>query len=284
VKQETTLTLRPARLAMAAQLAAGHYLSIISVILGGMCRSAERAPVFGDCRFNVFARRFVQMVIIGISDLHGRLNILKAILAQAGQCDVIVLAGDLTHFGSPKDADNIIEACRSCAPHIFAVAGNCDNEGIETRLVELGVGIAGRGIIVDGVGFHGLSGIPPWRPGMYQFSEETLASSLRRGFEEIADSLCHVLVTHVPPRQTNLDRVLWGCHVGSHAVREFISTCQPHLVVCGHVHEGRGIDVQGKTTIVNCGHAASGYYAKIVLPQAGRQEDIQTELCRADLV
>jgi len=45
VKQETPLTLRPARLAMAAQLAAGHYLSIISVILGGMCRSAER-PLF----------------------------------------------------------------------------------------------------------------------------------------------------------------------------------------------------------------------------------------------
>lgn len=223
------------------------------------------------------------MVIIGISDIHGRLNALKAILAQAGPCDIVVLAGDLTHFGSPRDVDNIVETCRSCAKLVFAVAGNCDNEAVENRLVELGVGIAGRGVIVDGVGFHGLSGIPPWRPGMYQFSEETLAGNLQRGFQEIADSLFRVLLTHVPPRQTNLDRVLWGCHVGSHAVREFISTCQPGLVVCGHVHEGRGVDVQGETTIVNCGHAASGYYAKIVLAQTGSQEEIQTELCRASI-
>ncbi|MGQ9504705.1 MAG: metallophosphoesterase family protein [Thermogutta sp.] len=223
------------------------------------------------------------MVIIGISDLHGRLAALQAILAQAERCDVIVLAGDITHFGSPKDVDRITEECRSKAAHVFAVAGNCDNEAIENRLNELGVGIAGRGVIVNGVGFHGLSGIPPWRPGMYQLSEESLASYLQRGFKDIAGCTYHVLLTHVPPRQTQADRVIWGCHVGSQSVRDFVVSSQPDLLVCGHIHEGRGVDVQGKTRIVNCGYAASGYYARIVIPEADFQGEIQTELGRAKL-
>ena len=101
------------------------------------------------------------MVILGISDLHGRIDALEAILAQAGQCDVVALAGDITHFGSPQDADHIVELCRSHANRVLAVAGNCDNARVDDRLNELGVGISVRGITIDGVGFHGLSGIVP---------------------------------------------------------------------------------------------------------------------------
>jgi len=221
------------------------------------------------------------MVILGISDLHGRIDALEAILAQAGQCDVVALAGDITHFGSPQDADHIVELCRSHANRVLAVAGNCDNARVDDRLNEIGVGISVRGITIDGVGFHGLSGIPPWRPGMYQFPEEVLAANLQVGFQQITDAVRHVLLTHVPPRQTGVDRVLWGCHVGSRAVQEFVSNVQPDLVLCGHVHEGRGVEVHGKTRIVNCGHAASRYYAKIIIPALDAEEEIQIEMCRA---
>jgi len=221
------------------------------------------------------------MIVLGISDLHGRLEALEAILTQAGPCDVVALAGDITHFGSPQDVDRIVEICRSYANRVLAVAGNCDNARVENRLNELGVGIAVRGIVIDGVGFHGLSGIPPWRPGMYQFPEDVLASNLLVGFQQISDGLSHVLLTHVPPRETGVDRVIWGCHVGSRAVQEFVSRVQPDLVVCGHVHEGRGVETHGKTKIVNCGHAASGYYAKILVPPARDTEEIQVEMCRA---
>jgi len=221
------------------------------------------------------------MVILGISDLHGRIDALAAILDQVDRCDIVALAGDITHFGSPKDVDQIIELCRSHADHVFAVAGNCDSASIDQRLNELGVGLAGRGVVINGVGIHGLSGIPPWRPGMYQFPEDELASYLQVGFQQIAGSSVHLLLTHVPPRQCGVDRVIWGCHVGSRAVQEFLSTAQPDLVLCGHVHEGRGIERQGRTMIVNCGHAASGYYAKIVIPSRDSENQIQVELCRA---
>jgi hypothetical protein len=44
-------------------------------------------------------------------------------------------------------------------------------------------------------------------------------------------------------------------------------------VVCGHIHEGRGIDRVGGTTIVNCGLAHGGSYACVEL--TGR---VQVEL------
>ncbi len=221
------------------------------------------------------------MVIVGISDLHGRVDALAALLDQVGRCDIVALAGDITHFGSPKDVDQVIDVCRAHADHVLAVAGNCDSASIDQRLSELGVGLAGRGVIINGVGIHGLSGIPPWRPGMYQFPEDKLASDLQLGFQQIIGASCHIVLTHVPPRQSGVDRVLWGCHVGSRAVQEFVSTLQPDILLCGHVHEGRGVERLAKTTIVNCGHAASGYYAKIVIPVPESKDQVKVELCRA---
>jgi Icc-related predicted phosphoesterase len=49
--------------------------------------------------------------------------------------------------------------------------------------------------------------------------------------------------------------------VGSTALREFVEQTQPILVVCGHLHESRGVDMLGPTTVVNCGPAGSGCYA-----------------------
>jgi Icc-related predicted phosphoesterase len=54
-----------------------------------------------------------------------------------------------------------------------------------------------------------------------------------------------------------------GIHAGSIAVREFIEEHEPELVVCGHIHEARGVDAIGKSTIVNCGPLFKGSYALI---------------------
>lgn len=70
----------------------------------------------------------------------------------------------------------------------------------------------------------------------------------------------HVVLSHVPPRDCKLDRTFLGRHVGSQALRRFIDRVQPDLVVCGHIHEGRGLDRIGRTWILNCGSAAGGSY------------------------
>jgi hypothetical protein len=60
-----------------------------------------------------------------------------------------------------------------------------------------------------------------------------------------------------------VDRLSSGIHVGSTAVREFVERRQPDVVICGHIHEARGTDRLGKTKIVNCGKAGSGFYSLI---------------------
>ena len=52
---------------------------------------------------------FVIMKILAIADIHGNRRKLRDILARAQPADVIVLAGDLTHLGSPDEAAEAVE-------------------------------------------------------------------------------------------------------------------------------------------------------------------------------
>jgi uncharacterized protein len=205
------------------------------------------------------------MKLLGVADVHGRTDRLARILAEAGPVDAILFAGDMTHFGLPDDAEAIVHLAQTTGSKVLAVAGNCDSREIDARLDELGVSLAGRGVCLDGVGFIGLPAIPPWRATMYHFTETELGEILDEGRRQVPDTRPLVVLSHVPPRGTKLDRVLLGRHVGSTALRAMVDNVQPELVVCGHIHEGRGIDRVGATTIVNCGPAGRGHYAMIEL-------------------
>ena len=205
------------------------------------------------------------MRLLGITDLHDNRSSLERILAHAGPVDVLLLGGDITDFGSPNDAERVVRMLESRPGRIFAVAGNCDSAGVEERLVSLGVSLFQRGVTVDGVGFQGLSAMPPWRAEMYHFGEEELGAALDAGYRQLAAPARHVVLSHPPPRATRIDHTHRGHNVGSTALREFIDRLQPDLVVCGHIHEGRGVEQLGRTVVVNCGAAAAGFYALVEL-------------------
>jgi uncharacterized protein len=200
------------------------------------------------------------MKILGITDIHNRFEYLQNILYDAGRVDLVLLGGDLTNFGTPEDAEKIVHAVQCTNTPVLAVAGNCDSAQIDQHLRKLGVSVAGRGVIVKEAGVHGLSAAPPWRKGMYELEETELAGQLRDGYMQVQDAQFHVVLAHVPPQDGNVDRTRFFQHVGSSALREFIDEKQPALVVCGHIHEARGVEQFGRTTVVNCGPAASGYY------------------------
>ena len=42
-------------------------------------------------------------------------------------------------------------------------------------------------------------------------------------------------------------------HAGSTAIREFIESFQPDIVICGHIHEARGADKLGRSIMINPG-------------------------------
>jgi Icc-related predicted phosphoesterase len=201
------------------------------------------------------------MKFLCLSDIHNRLEPFQHILIHAGLTDAVLLGGDLTNFGTPEDVEKIVQIAQSSKLPVLAVAGNCDSAAIDQRLLELGVSVAGKGVMIDDVGIHGLSAAPPWRKGMYDFTEEELARRLQAGYDQIQNARRHIVLTHVPPHDIKLDRTHFFQHVGSAALREFVEQTRPTLVVCGHLHESRGVDTLGPTVVVNCGPAASGYYA-----------------------
>lgn len=209
------------------------------------------------------------MRILAASDVHAATDVLVGILDDAGPVDLVLLGGDLTHFGSPEDAQTVVRLAQSKGARTLAVAGNCDSPAIDVRLAELGVSLFRRGVAVGPVGFIGLSSMPPWVRTMYHFSEGELADALETGHRQVASSERLVVLSHAPPHGARVDRLWHGRHVGSTALRTFVDRVQPELVVCGHIHEARGIDQLGRATVVNCGPACKGYYALVDLPDDG---------------
>ena len=71
-----------------------------------------------------------------------------------------------------------------------------------------------------------------------------------------------LFVLHSPPRDTRCDVMAGGRHVGSRAIRRFVETHQPPLVLSGHIHEsprvsGAWRDEVGRTIVVNPGQFGS---------------------------
>ena len=203
------------------------------------------------------------MRLLGITDLHGSREALTRVLTHAGPVDVVLFGGDVTHFGSPDEAEQLVELAKASGATVLAVAGNCDSAEIDERLIRLGVSVAGRGVTLDALSLHGLSAIPPWISRMYQATEEQLAAALEAGYAQLPDARHHGVLAHVPPHGLPVDRVFFGRHVGSRALRSFVDEKAPSLVVCGHIHEARGVVRVGRTTVVNCGHALRGQYALV---------------------
>lgn len=205
------------------------------------------------------------MKLLCITDLHGDFDALDSIIDHAGAVDVILLGGDITNFGTPNAAESLVKRAQEACPTVMAVAGNCDSAAIDERLIEMEVSLFGRGVMLGDWGIYGVSAMPPWHGRMYELTEKQIASALESGRRQLDESCREILLTHTPPRDTRLDATRHGDHVGSSSVRDFIELTRPALVICGHIHESRGVDRLGPAQMVNCGTAFRGHYALVEL-------------------
>jgi uncharacterized protein len=199
-----------------------------------------------------------------VVDVHDRFEAVPTVLAALEPVDVLLVGGDITTGGSVADAERAVAAWSGLVPRLLAVAGNMDSRAIDDRLGDLGVSIDGRGVVLGDVGVFGVSAAPvsPLRTP-YELDEAELRRRVERGFEEVRACRVKVFCPHAPPAGTSCDRLGSGRHVGSSAVRELVEREQPDLVLCGHIHEARGMDSIGRSRIVNPGPAAAGHYALV---------------------
>ncbi len=209
------------------------------------------------------------MTIIAFTDIHGSYQRVCDIIDREQRADAVILGGDITTYGTTADAAKALELFRKGAKPIFAVAGNMDSPEFDEFFDRSSVSVNGKGIVFRETGVFGVSGSPPTPMHTpYEIPEEEIARRSEEGWNDVAAARWTIFVPHAPPRDTKVDRILLGKHVGSTAVRSFIESRQPDVVVCGHIHEARGIDKIGKTQIVNCGPAGKGYYALLHLAES----------------
>jgi len=178
----------------------------------------------------------------------------------------VIVAGDITHFGGRAEALAVLAPILSSRSRLLAVAGNMDREAARGYIGELGVDLHARGTVIDGIGFMGLGGGTPSPFGTpWEIGDEEAEKCLAAGFARIADAPFRVLVSHAPPRGTELDRGFGRQHVGSEPVRKFLLGGSVNLCICGHIHESAGLDTLGGAECLNVGPFKNGNYALVTI-------------------
>jgi Icc-related predicted phosphoesterase len=216
----------------------------------------------------IIDRENYKVKIIAISDIHNNYSGIKELGKELSEADIIIIAGDITHFGSDKDAKKIIDELEKYNKKIFAVSGNCDKSKVEEYLTEKNISLHKKARTIPEFNLnilgHGGSVTTPV-PTPNTCSEEEYKKYL-----DTIEITPDIFVVHQPPLDTIADIVPGGKHVGSSAVREFIYKKQPAVCICGHIHESRGNGYYGKTLVVNPGPFKDGFYTVITRNDAGR--------------
>ena len=215
------------------------------------------------------------MRIIAFGDIHMSSGEIRKI-PGVETADLIILNGDLTNYGTRHDAKRILNEILSINLSVLALIGNLDNYEINAYLDELNLNLHGQArLFQEKVCLIGIGGsnTTPFRTPT-EFSEEELATigeqaySQGLEFKMLSESLHNsripvILVSHAPPHGTLLDRLRNGRHVGSRAIRAIIEKHQPDLCIAGHIHEGKGVDTIGRTTVINPGMFRQGGWIDI---------------------
>jgi uncharacterized protein len=205
--------------------------------------------------------------IAAAGDVHcsdeNRDHVRDAFAAVAGEADLVLLAGDLTAFGHPEQAEVLADACRGLDVPVVAVLGNHDwhlnrrNEIVEV-LVDAGIEVLERGwtvrrvrgLEVGIVGTKGfLGGFPDselpdfGEPLLRQVYAYTTAEveALDEGLRAVAHCPLRVVLLHYAPTQATLEGeppVIWA-FLGSSRLAAPIAEHRPDLVLHGHGHMGR---------------------------------------------
>ncbi len=177
----------------------------------------------------------------------------------AGVADVLLLAGDLTAYGLPDEAQVLARELTAAAKiPIVAVLGNHEYESgregdVRQILVDVGVRVLeGDAFELMGIGFAGVKGfgggfneraLEPWgEETMKRFVHEAVDETLKLGSALARLRTPHrVAIVHYSPIQATVEgepREIYP-FLGSSRLEEPIDRYRAAVVFHGHAHNGR---------------------------------------------
>ena len=202
------------------------------------------------------------MRLLFITDVHGRSVRLRNLPAA----EVCLVGGDLTHFGEVAEVRALLAVLTDRFPAVLGVPGNCDPAESVGAFADAGANLHLARHELGGVVFWGLGGCPrtPFDTPN-EWSEEAVAAGVKNVAAVTsapAAAPCE-LVAHAPPAGSGAARLVSGVDVGSRAVAELARRVRPSLILCGHLHEARGVHAWEGVPVINPGPLRDGHYALI---------------------
>lgn len=201
------------------------------------------------------------MKIDCIADLHGFFPSLPG-------GDLLIVAGDLTARDTPIQHLDFIDWCRHLPYRkIIVVGGNHDRflENLKSKYFGMPVYhdhcqyLCNSGTEFEKLKIWGTPHsliFPGVNPGCTAFmgTEE----ELREKYDLIPEGI-DILISHTPPYGI-LDQNKNGEHCGSMALRESMFRLKTHYLICGHIHEmgGKEVDLV-MTKVINCSYVNEKY-------------------------
>ena len=208
------------------------------------------------------------MHLLVLSDIHGDFSRAEKLNDEFKKADIVLFAGDFSELFKTETGVPILKELMDKNENLFSVLGNCDDPEMLKELEKKDVSVQGDLVFKDGLFFAGAGGALKFTgETANEREEDDLMSDLqiiRDRSAEYADKWNNlILIVHQPPKDTKLDKITAGIHVGSPALTEFIKEYQPLLLVSGHIHESAAIDQLGNTVMINPGSFAEGKYATV---------------------
>jgi Icc-related predicted phosphoesterase len=199
------------------------------------------------------------------------------------QVDLVLLAGDLTTHGEPKQAVVLADACRDLRIPVCAVLGNHDlhsgrGDEIAAILKSAGLHMLDRSSMVcelDGgeVGIVGAKGfiggftgsaLPDFgEPLLRRVYAETTeeVDAIHRGLEEIAHCPIRIVLLHYSPTSDTLHgepEGIWT-YLGCDRLATPIAEYRPDVVLHGHAHAGSFEGAIGTIPVYNVAVHVTGH-------------------------
>jgi len=190
--------------------------------------------------------------IFSAGDIHGDTRLAEKLAKEAkdNHADLVVLCGDLTY--AEMSTDNIIGPFKKRQLKVLLIPGNHETVATADFLADVyGVkNIHGYAVKYNDIGIFGAGGA---NIGLSQLSEKELYDLLKKGFDKIKYLDKKIMVTHVHPSDTRMEKFT-QFFPGSSGIRKAVEKFKPDILLCSHVHEAEGLEEKiGNTRVINVG-------------------------------
>ena len=186
------------------------------------------------------------MKLYAFTDIHGDLSAAERVAENVSklQPDFMVSCGDFVNFG--QSLNKVMNKLDLGIPMLMIHGNHESKEQLDVFVGKNRINLHKATMDFKDYIFLGYGG------GGFNQEDEEFTSFVSRT-DKASKGKKMILVTHMPPFKTRLDKLSIG-YRGLIPLREFILERKPVLTLSGHLHENSGkVDFIGNTALINPG-------------------------------